>query len=79
MMILTVPSGTLSGVSGRRISNADGSIGAGKSPQGLTEVGVGNGVAVASGGGGGVEVGAIGPNGVAVAVAAGSMVARMAS
>lgn len=74
-MILIVPSGTLSGAIGLRISIAEGSTGAGKSPQGSTDVGVGRGVAEAAGGGGGVIVGSSGPKGVAVAVAAGSIVA----
>ena len=77
MMMLTVPCGICRGVRGRRISIAEGSAGAGKSPQGFTEVAVAKGVAVAVGGGGGVIVGAIGPKGVAVAVAAGSTVAMI--
>lgn len=77
--MLMVPSGTLSGVKGRRISIAEGSTGAGKLPQGSMEVGVGNGVEVAGGGGGGVSVGSIGKKGVAVAVAAGSIVAMVTS
>lgn len=54
---------------------ADGSTGAGKSPQGLTDVGVAGGAAVAVGGGGGVIVGAMGPKGVGVDDGAGSRVA----
>jgi hypothetical protein len=59
---------------GRRISIAEGSTGAGKSPHGFTEVGEGRGVGVEVGKAVGVEVGGRGMKGVAVDVAFGSTV-----
>jgi hypothetical protein len=55
---------------------AEDSTGAGKSPQGLTEVGVGIGVCVEVGRAVGVNVGGRGMKGVGVEVALGSTVAR---
>jgi hypothetical protein len=56
------------------MSMAEGSTGAGKSPHGFTEVGVGRGVCVEIGKAVGVEVGGSGMKGVAVDVAFGSTV-----
>ncbi len=61
---------------GRGISMAEGSTGAGKSPHGFSEVGVGRGVGVEVGKWVGVDVGRSGMKGVAVEVAFGSTVTR---
>lgn len=55
---------------------AEGSTGAGKSPHGFSEVGVGRGVGVEVGKAVGVDVGSSGMKGVAVDVAFGSAVTR---
>jgi hypothetical protein len=55
---------------------AEGSTGAGKSPHGFSEVGVGRGVGVEGGKAVAVAVGRSGMNGVAVDVAFGSAVTR---
>jgi hypothetical protein len=55
---------------------AEGSTGAGKSPQGFSEVGVGRGVGVEVGKGVSVDVGSSGMKAVAVDVAFGSAVTR---
>jgi hypothetical protein len=72
--MLTTSSGKSMRGMGRGMSMAEGSTGAGKSPHGFTEVGVGSGVGVVVGKAVGVEVGGSGMKGVAVDVAFGSTV-----